>query len=221
MQRFATFAIATVLAIGGLVVAGSLFFGHSASAAGPTIKVDGTTAELNGGGSVNLFALGFGSPGLGAWTIDVTYDPAAITAQGCAEMVQVSFCNAHYSGDTVRSAGANATGIVGDSTLARIDFACKRAGTSMMHVVARDVSDATIGGPQLLSPVTVDGAVICPGAATSPSTPTPVVAPSVPHAGTGGVGQDATLRVLLTLGMLLSAGVLYGAGVRAFARRED
>ena len=223
MRRLSLVLAASVLAAGAVFCAGSFFSGRTASAVGPAVGVSDATAQAGGGGSVEIFARDFDPPGLGAWTIDVSYDPTMITASGCVALAHTGVCNQHYSSDTVRSAGANATGIAGDTVLARIDFTCLRAGTTTLRMLARDVSDATIGGPVLLDVATVDGTVRCEvGATPAAGGTTPVVQPpSVPEAGTGGGEQDGLWRVVSMLALLASAAVVFGAGVRVFARRED
>ncbi len=222
MRRLSLAFAATLLAVGGFLSVGSLFFGQSALAQGPTVGVSDDTAEAGGGGSVEIFSRDFEAPGLGAWTIDVGYDPSIIAASACVALVQTSVCNEHYGSGTVRSAGATATGFVGDSSLARIDFTCLREGTTTLRMMPRDVSDATIGGPRLLDVATVDGRVTCAAGGvlgTPGAPPTPVI--SVPDAGSGGGAGDGGWRIGTTLALLLSAAVVYGAGVRVFARRED
>lgn len=216
MRRLSLVLAASVLAAAVMFSAGSHFFGRTAAAQGPAVGASDATAQAGGGGSVEIFARDFDPPGLGAWTIDVSYDPSVITASGCVALAHVSVCNQHYSSDTVRSAGANARGIAGDTALARIDFTCLRAGTTTLRVLPRDVSDATIGGPVLLDVATVDGTVLCEAGATPAVQP-----PSVPDAGSGGGGQDSLWRVVSLLALLASAAVVFAAGVRVFARRGD
>src|SRR3990172_674875 len=124
MRRLSLVLAASVLAAGAVFCAGSFFLGRTASAVAPVAGVSDATAQAGGGGSVEIFARDFDPPGLGAWTIDIEYDPDVITASGCVALAHVSVCNQHYSSDTVRTAGANARGLDGDTVLARIDFTC-------------------------------------------------------------------------------------------------
>ena len=62
------------------------------------------------------------SGGLGAWTIDVTYDPKTVEVTSC-KGESGSICNASFAPGVVRVTGASASGLSGPQTLAAISFA--------------------------------------------------------------------------------------------------
>lgn len=58
---------------------------------------------------------------LGAWTIDLTYDPTAVKIDACTP-IGGSVCNPSYAVGIVRVSGASGDGLSGSQSLARIDF---------------------------------------------------------------------------------------------------
>jgi hypothetical protein len=78
-------------------------------------------------GTVSLEALSMPSPGLGAFTIDVSYDPAVVDAAGCNAnphgVLDGGLCSIAYAPDVVRCVGFRASaGAVGDVSLCDITF---------------------------------------------------------------------------------------------------
>jgi hypothetical protein len=113
-----------------------------------------TTGQL---GTAPIF-LGFPEhglfgPGVGAWTLDVTYDPAVISAEEC-EPFHGGVCNPEFDSDTVRVTGAAVPGLFGDLELAQVRFRCLRAGSSSLTVSIDVLADGTVGGPRDFSDVT-------------------------------------------------------------------
>lgn len=224
-----------VLVVGALLVV-AMLVSRAASAQGPVVGATDETVDPGGTGTAHLYAHDFSAPGLGAWTVDIAYDPDVITITGCGPVEGTAVCNPEYAGDTIRSAGADAFGLEGDSVLAEIRFRCSEGGgTSPLDVQPIDVSDATVGGPVLLDVEVSDGSVTCEEGGGGGGTPTTIggtstpsggvqgastPVPAAPDAGTGSGTPEAPWQVLATLMALFSVGVMVVAGLRVFAQRE-
>lgn len=211
-----------VLVVGAVLVVAALV-SRPASAQGPTVGTTDATAQTGAQGTAQLYAHDFSAPGLGAWTINIAYDTDVITVTGCTPVEGSGACNPRYSEGVVRSAGADAFGLEGDSILVEIQFTCADdEGGTTLEVRPRDVSDATVGGPQLLAVDVSNGMVSCQAAGVVAS-PTPRPMPLVPDAGGGpGPGAPDWARVAAALlGVLVAGLVAFGAGARAFPRRAD
>lgn len=76
---------------------------------------------------------------LGAWTIDVTYDPKAVKVIDCKGQ-NGSVCNASFAAGTVRITGASASGLSGTQTLATISFERIGQGKSTSRLSAQVVT---------------------------------------------------------------------------------
>jgi hypothetical protein len=190
-------AVAGVLAIGGLLVASQVF------AASGTIKIDSGTAAVGEDGLVDLNALDVTSPGLGAWTIDINYDPDVVTATACSA-AQGGVCNAEYADDQVRITGAVAEGLEGDSFLGSVTFECgDAAGESPLDVSTFTFSDGTLGGPLPIDETVVSGTFTCTAEAP----------PQLPSTGVGD-SSDGNLMtwVIASLAVVgLASMAAYGA----------
>lgn len=102
------------------------------SAAGTTVQVDPARATGADTATVTVRAASVAAPGLGAFTVDVGYDAAAVRATSC-EAEAGFFCNADYTDArtgaiAVRCGGFDAMGRTGDVALCRIAF--ESIGTS-------------------------------------------------------------------------------------------
>lgn len=178
----------------------SLLASPQVSAQGEALSVSRTTAAPGEQGAVELAAFNIPAPGLGAWTIDVAYDPAVVTAVACtAESAEFNVCNEAFSSNTVRVAGAHAgtPDLVGTTVLARIVFECgDTEGASDLTVSVGAFMDATVGGPQPIDVEFRHGMITCAQEGPPPATATPhateaaatPAADGLPDAGTGGVG---------------------------------
>jgi hypothetical protein len=125
-----------------------------------TIQMGAATAQLGAEAKADLKALAVGAPGLGAWTIEVAYDPTVVSVTGCTG-TETSACNTHKDDHTIRLAGANGVGLQGDATLMTLTFQCKAAGTSPLKVTVEVFADATIGDPLAINAPTQDGSFTC------------------------------------------------------------
>ncbi len=214
------FSISLASAIAGVV----LLFGMTAmqtSAADEIIAVDSATVALGGEASVDAWALNVAGEGLGAWTVDVQYDSAVIFALSCTAE-QGGFCNQNFADGVVRFTGASAAGLLGDTKLAGITFACLTEGMSDLTVVVVVLADATPGDPQPLTPNTQNGRFACVAVSQPPPADggtSDVLSESLPDAGTGpGSLGTGTVQIWLIAGLIgaglawLSTGVA-GAGL--------
>jgi hypothetical protein len=201
-----------------------------ASAATQTISVGASTVAVDGQGTVPLQALNMTAPGLGAWSMNIVYNPAIaqLVAQpaGCAPQAG-SVCNPAFAANTIRVTGAAASGLVGDTTLATFTFRCISLGTSALTVTVDTLADATAGAPHDIVAATSNGSMSCvtpsepaPTATAVAAAPTAAAASGAPKAGFGPGGSGPSVIIWLVAGLAgagvawLSAG-LAGAGLAA------
>lgn len=195
-MRLGFVGIAAVVTVGVVLLASQVF------AASGTASVGSDSVAPGEQGSVDVEALGVEAPGLGAWTIDIMYDPDVVTAVGCDAEQETSVCNSEYAADTVRLTGATAVGLEGDSLLGTIVFECgDEEGTSPLEVSLFTFADATLGGPMDIDAETVDGEFACEEE------------PELPQTGTGGGDSGSVLGWLIAA--LAAAGVAGVAGYGA------
>jgi hypothetical protein len=156
--------LAVLAAIGGAIIASTV------SAQTVNVSVESLSASVNGQGQVRVRAHDVGAPGLGAWTVDVAYDPALVTVVSCSPG-SGGICNPNYPGNRVRVTGTSVNGLQGTVTLATITFRCKQIGTGQLSVAVPVLADATIGGPQDIDATVQNGTVACSGAGEPTATP--------------------------------------------------
>jgi hypothetical protein len=152
--------------------------GGGAGGSNVTLTIDDATAAVGEEANVILRALGVGDPGIGAWTVDVSFDASVasavscdgITGPGTPEPVAetptptgpgLTYCNPKYGDDTVRSTGAVAQGAPGDVSLATITFLCERTGTSDLTIAVDTFADAEIGEPTDINHTEENGTITC------------------------------------------------------------
>ena len=164
------------LLLAAVALAAGLFFHAQASAETPTVSIGSLSESVGQQGAVDLQALHIAAPGLGAWTIDITYDPQVLSVVDCAGQAG-SLCNPAYAEDTVRIAGFSIFGATGDVTLASITFACESEGSSQLNLTIETLIDATVGGSLPIDASIDNGLAICSASAPSP-TPTNEPEPS-------------------------------------------
>ncbi|MEX2158164.1 MAG: cohesin domain-containing protein [Dehalococcoidia bacterium] len=208
----------------------TLVVARDAAAEGEVVAAGSAIVDLDGGGAVNVVVQGVDAPGLGAWSINVTYDDEVVAAVGC-DPQNGSVCNPAFSPDTVRISGANANGIEGDVTLGTISFRCVAEGTSPLSVAINILADSTIGSPQDIEAATQNGGITCQDAVNPTATPTPPaatgtqapIATSTPSAGSfpiagGGPGFGKTDPMTWIIAAFAGAGLAWlsaaVAGVR-------
>jgi len=188
-----------MLAIGGLLLV------SQAAAVSGTLGITSATIAPNGTGNVDLKA-NVGAPGLGAWTVDITYDPAvvAVATDGCAAQ-QNGVCNPAYTANQVRITGASASGLRDEKVLGTITFRCLTLGTSALTLVTNVFADATIGNPTAIDATVTNGSITCAVAPTATPLPTLVVTGTGP-ASDGGTGYSWLIAALAAAGIAGLAG---------------
>ncbi len=200
-------------ALAGTVIA--LIVAAQVSAASHTLRIGDGTADVGGAVSVELEAQGITDPGLGAWTVDIAYDPSIVSVTDCTPY-EGGVCNPEYGTDVVRVVGANAAGLEGDTGLADIVFACGDAGGSTaLTLTAHDFADATIGGPQDIDATISNGSITC-------EQPNPTVIPINDFGPLGtGLGYNDRSGLAWLVGALAAAGaVALGLGAFHLAARR-
>ena len=137
--------------------------GNGPPAGGIVLRIPRAGGAVGTEVTAELLLSGFPEPGLGAWTVDISYDNGALSAEDCGTAGGTSLCNPDFDDDTVRFAGAAVPGIVGDFSLGTLTFTCEDAGTSELEISLVTFADATAGDPQHVeSSVTIEnGEVEC------------------------------------------------------------
>ena len=204
-------AAGALLAIAGFV-AGSVF------AISGSVTISDGSAEPGGSGSVELSS-NVGGVGLGAWTVDITYDPAVVTVaeDGC-EAEEGGVCNPAFAPDVIRITGASANGVDGDALLGTITFDCAEdAGTSELTMALDVFADATIGNPQPIEPATInDGSFACELEPTAgPTTAATATLPVDVISGTGSGPDSGSSGMSWVIVALAGAGLFALTSVTA------
>ena len=106
-------------------------------------------------GSVDLRVIDI-EGALGAWTIDLHYDPEIVAAVAC-DPAEDGVCELEHSSDTVRVIGASAGGLTSDTTLATITFECIAVGGSSLQLTLLILSIPEI----IIEGEIIDGAIDC------------------------------------------------------------
>ena len=156
-------AVALVLAAGVLVG------GSSVHAEGETVSIDSLAQAVGDSGTVTLSLRNISLPPLGAWQIDVEYDPATLSPLVCESPISGVICNIAYEPDKVRVVGVDINGLQGEViALATLEFECLTPNAS--DITPRVERFADTNGfeiPRLVQPGVID----CSGAGLA-STPT-------------------------------------------------
>ncbi|OGO51523.1 MAG: hypothetical protein A2148_01185 [Chloroflexi bacterium RBG_16_68_14] len=188
-------AAAVVLALGvGLLGAAQT------SAQGEAVGIGGrTTAAVGTEVTLDLEALNIEPPGLGAWEIDVFFDPAVVTAEAC-DSHPSGFCNLGVSANRARTVGATASGFLGDTTLASITFRCVDEGATSLAIAVHELADATPGDLQPIDAEVEHGAITC----VVPAPPPPPVTPGDVNCDGRVTSRDAQLVLQLEARLIRS-----------------
>ena len=192
--------IATAIAV--LILAGTAF------AQDGGVSVSDGSAEDGESGDVTVDVTNVGDPGLGAWTIDISYDSDLLTAVDCGAE-QGGVCNENFSDDSVRVTGASAGGLEGDTSLGSITFECNGEGESDLTISLSVFADATIGNPQDLDPSTSNGTFTCGAEVAGPTDLPPTGTSFVSDGGSSSLSWFIALfAVIGVLGLAASYGVV-------------
>ena len=160
-----------------------------------TVSIGSLSLDVGEQGTVDLRATDMTAP-IGAWTVDISYDPSRVSIVDCAPE-ENSICDPQGMDDTIRVTGASATGLSTDTTLATITFQCQREGTSPLSTILRVWGSAIPEDPVVFPEISA-GTISCEEASVAaatekagsttaqelPSTTTPRA--SLPEAGMGG-----------------------------------
>ena len=206
-----TAAAVAVALIGGLLVA-------QVSAAAHGLTVGDAKAGVGEMATVDVGAHDMPEPGLGSWTIDVTYDPAIVSVMNCASEESVDCTVDVVADNTVRFVGfVVGDGLVGDTLLGSITFQCDAEGESALTIDTEtlDLNDATLGDPAPIGGTVGDGSITCnvDGEPTDTPDGEATEEPTItgPVDGTGPLGEGSNG----VSGWLIAA--LAGAGFAALA----
>lgn len=148
------------IAVVAAVVVGALLFGSEASAQGTTLRLGRITVGPAGSGTLQLQARGLAAPGLGAWEINVNYDPAIVTLNSCTP-APGAICNTAFAPNAARAVGATAAGITGNLTIASLNFSCDRVGATDVTIKIDVFVNATPGSPMPIATKVVNGSITC------------------------------------------------------------
>jgi hypothetical protein len=134
----------------------------SSQAYGQQVMITIDSAMMTPGqeGAIYVDALGVPQPGLGAWTVDVSYDPSIATPVACLPE-HGGVCNPAFDVGVVRVTGASATGVAGDNSLVAITFRCDAEGTTSLNLDVPLLVDATVGAPQAIDAIVQGGTLTC------------------------------------------------------------
>ena len=132
-----------LLAILGTTLWAALFVsGAGADAEADVLFVTSGSAEVGDETTVTLGVAELAGPPVGAWTVDIRYDRAVVTATECVAL-ENSVCSPLFDEDTIRSTGASATGLFAPVDFARITFLCDEPGESRLTLSLSVWGDAT------------------------------------------------------------------------------
>lgn len=197
-----------------LVAAGALLLVSQAAAVSGTLTVGSVTLAPGGQATVDIRS-NVPAPGLGAWTLDMSYDSTKVAIVSCAPAPTHSECNLSYGANTVRLVGATGPGLTGDTSLATITFRSLAASGSACSPVSLSITptlydDATVGGPLPVTVTVTNGSLQCPAAPAATPTATPLPQLVVSGAGSGADGSSSGWLIALAgVGVAVLAG--YGA----------
>lgn len=146
--------------ISGVPVEDTYIYRLAGRPGGPEVSIGSLNLRPGQEGSVDLAANNIGPPGLGAWTIDVSYDSTVVAVVSCHPK-HGGVCNPAFAQDIVRVTGASTKGPVGDVILASIAFRGVKAGVSGLTPRADVLADATMGDPQDIAATVRNGSITC------------------------------------------------------------
>jgi hypothetical protein len=149
----------TVVLATALALAAGLF-GAGASASSAVLDIESLSQHEGSAQTVDLTVADVPAPGLGAWTVDITYNPSMLSVVDC-EPEWGGLCNTNYQPNTIRIAGVRVFGIIGDDVLGSITFRCSALGQSALALAAPIFVDSTPGAPQPMQVKVGSGSSTC------------------------------------------------------------
>ena len=117
----------------------------------PTVSVGTIQVGVGGQGTAELVVSGVPAAGVGAWTVDVTYNSGIVSVADCTGLFG-GVCNANVGPSLMRITGASAGGIFSTTALATITFTCNTLGTSVTGLNVSLLAHTNIAGPLPGSP---------------------------------------------------------------------
>ncbi len=139
-----------------------------------TVTIDSRTIDVGQEGTVTLAVADFPHL-LGAWMIDIEYDPAIVQPVECTAEYG-GLCDLEHGPASLRITSASAEGLTGNFVLATVRFTCGAEGSSALSVALANWGVGTVGfGPP--PPETLGGSISC----VAP----PADAPELPATGYG------------------------------------
>ena len=154
----------------GLIIVAGMASRSGASAQGPAISVSSLSSYQGKVGKAEVSISDVAAPGVGAWTIDVHFDPTIIAGVACTAEQPGEICNETYDENGIaRVVGTDIYGLEGDATLASIGFSCESVGETSLEISVSVFVDATPGDPTPIDVETVNGSATCADAAAAPT----------------------------------------------------
>lgn len=197
VRRFILLAL-----FGALLALEGLWLSRSVSAQELGLIIGAPRATVGEEMSVDIEARDMRATGLGAWTLDIMYDPDLLDATFCATGVGFSACNPDFANGTVRLNGASIESFPeeGALALATMLFKCLAPGEAQLTVVPRILVDQTLAEPQPIDATVQSGSFTCEVAAAATPTSINATPTALPHTGAGGQpGSDDLLHALIAL----------------------
>jgi len=160
MCRVGTFKGWKALVAAAIGVGAACIIAAHALAGGSELTIGSVTLLPGEDAQMRLEASDVGSPGLGAWQIDIDYDPDVLTAVSCVAGPG-GYCNLDFGPSTVTIVGADADGMRGDAVLGTVRFRCNEVGASALALTAVEFADATMAAPQPINVDVTHGSINC------------------------------------------------------------
>jgi len=173
-----------------MLAAGFAMDDHASASTEGVLRIGSATGATGEEVSVNLEIRGMRAPGIGAWSIDVAYDPAIVSLSACVPLGN-NICPTDHPANVVRITGASANGVVGNLTIATLRFQCvSREGASQL-TISTNIWGSAIPGPEKIPPMPElqNGIITCDQPPTPAPTSTPTAA--LPSAGYGNDAQSS------------------------------
>ena len=168
---------------------------------GATVQIGSESAPPGENVTVRLEVLDVPEPGLGAYTVNVSYDPAIVDPTGCVpdpgNVIGSDLpCNLNWerndvNPDTARIGGFQmSAGLTGTVALADITFECIGVGTSNLALTVVELTDTSAAN---IPRVTANGSIVCSVGPTN--TPTATAMPTRTPTATPTAGLGATVQI--------------------------